>query len=210
MPTKKTRIVPTKKSSVETAMDCLSFVWNRSSFVHINAWLNFVNPHYVVVCIDRKIAGALVNDRVLYPPPFKKGVKMSTVAEGENRHTYSILCRDKRTLGLPDNGNIVALDWNRNETNMWTASVRESGDLAWRGATKAFDGVTDAVICKRLVDHFGLGVWYREFPFAIIQKMSPQTLAKVRRAKECLCDLPRLEMRSDTAGNRVNAEDHPD
>lgn len=134
---------------------------------------------------------------------------MQTVkkVEVEERLTYSIVyfydedpCR-------------YALDWAFTPTDgkskndgrpaelKWFASVKE-GEQWWPHAEK------DEKIRLVLLEHFGLSKWADEFPAERIKLMSPRRLAEIRRWKESEYGLAKKEMKSDTVGFKINAEDY--
>ena len=110
------------------------------------------------------------------------------------------------SIQYAEEGNLVkALDWCWLKKGRWALSCQE--DRLW-----SLEREDPEVIRSVLLEHFWLGDWKDEFPFERIVTMSPRALAMERRKKEAREPrflLP-VEMKSETAGYMVNAEDHPD
>lgn len=99
------------------------------------------------------------------------------------------------------NGGVLALDWSWLTKGVWTASMRDG--VEWCPCKE-----TDEKTHAALLEKFGLEDYADEFSLERIRVMPPVELALERRAIETDHGLDRLEMRSDTVGYDVLAEDH--
>lgn len=123
----------------------------------------------------------------------------SQVATLEGKGTYSIHY-------LREGYETRALDWNWREPDVWAASCLEYAASSWYLIKESPEKIRSALLA-----HFFLTDWEDEFPLERIVQMSPRQLAAERRKKEAAepTHLLPVEMKSDTLGYHVNAEDHP-
>lgn len=96
---------------------------------------------------------------------------------------------------------VWAADWQFLDAG-WSRSWREVGGLRWN-TERGIDEFARRAILKK----FGLENWEKDFPEAVIIKLSPRKLAEIRRQKEKEFNLDYLEILSDTMGDPSPAED---
>lgn len=90
-----------------------------------------------------------------------------------------------------------SVDWCWPEnTSRWTTSVGTGCGGHWVGG-----GKLDEEAYTALLTRFGLESCRLELPLEKIAKMSPEELGRMRREKEGVKQLPRLEIISDRVGD---------
>lgn len=106
------------------------------------------------------------------------------------------------SLHYPDRYGLRAVDWDYLTPRQWSRSFREYYSVRWEPCA----GI-DNHEYTYLLGRFGLSEWEHELPLERVIGMSPTEIMTVRREKEISLNLPRLEVKSDTCGFHVFAEE---
>jgi len=108
------------------------------------------------------------------------------------------------TFGLqyrnPEDGYVTpSVDWSRGK-GQWVSMEREG--------VRCYNGNASPEKMRMvLLERFGLAGWADELPWEHVHRMSPRDLISIRRSKERKHGLTPLEVRSDTVGYKIFADD---